>query len=377
LKGVIDLKTFANKTWPHSHYRPNVITARLTCSTLKLLLMSALVLFQLPKLLGADFWVDTSPVCKNQTVIAHYWISEDDAIFYEGMRADFYFDTAYIDSVGLEYDGESGYYADYTYPAPGQPIAVTLGAEETGDDTGDTWAETEVQYRWVNFSKSELRVGVGKSASVAVTMLPAGASQSLTFSTTSSKASASPSSASSTPATVTVTGVTASTANQDTALQVVGACTQNLPITVTVPKTCNESSPATGSGMAQKPNTLTVVFGPANVTITVYDQFGTVLDSSWDGTQMAESINGSSPPTSLTHSLASGVIIDPCIANYPCSDQQFVDDILAGRKRVSVDWNPTPAISQEVSVGSYVLTPKWSRQYKLDLNVLSVRNVSQ
>lgn len=326
---------------------------------------------------SAQIWVYASPVCLGTPIAATYQVAQGELGGYDDLFVDFYQDDEFIARIDLEDGGDGFYYAGCLFEST-SAREVVIGGEACEDD--DTWSETSGVWYQIALSPATVRVGVGKTRSIASVIIPSSAAASGASFTATSKATVSPSSSTQATTTLTVSGVTASESNGDTSVQ--GSlsglgCSSSVAVTVTVPSTCSQSSPALSTQKTQIPNTFSIQWGPANVNITVFDQFGVQLDASWNGTTCYESVDGSDPPTAFSGSLQNGVFIDPClwINHYP--DQQSVDEVLQGIHPETTAWKPDPAISHEVLVGSYALTPIWLRQLRLYNNLLSVRNLAE
>jgi hypothetical protein len=304
------------KTMHNAYY--NTIPLTLTACLIATLALSP------QRAIASEFWVDIPAECIGGTVNAYYWVSYTEVGNEASPSADFFWDPSDEDPVAtvtMTDNGYDGYVAEYGFTSSTW-LDATPGAQVTG--RSDTWDQASAVWHGAVFDKAELRPGLNRSETVQLIYRPIRMAYSLTLAMSTGSATVSPAYISDTSVStaLTVTGLTASTANQDTILFATGGCGAQVPVTVTMPTYAYEM-PFNTAAPTAVPVTGGFSLGWAlPVWIYVTDQFDYILDASWDGVAADESVNGGpleamapggSTPASgwTTDSTGLGLVSDP------------------------------------------------------------------
>ncbi|MBA3937065.1 MAG: hypothetical protein H0X38_06360 [Planctomycetes bacterium] len=194
------------------------------------------------------------------------------------------------------------------------------------------------------FSKKEVRPGIPAKwhAKVTATVTPAGVTA--FFTSSDPRATVLPASGTGS-VDLTVGGVTLSGGNKDTRLQ--GRCVSAsgdicivMPVTVVEPTDYQETPTATDSSPALAADRPTVVEWKNDITITVKDQFTTVLQDNWDGLVIEENVRNAGWSPFLTP-LAAGVVTDPVRAEADYHNAAVAASVVAGTTQAGSKVTPS------------------------------------
>lgn len=196
------------------------------------------------------------------------------------------------------------------------PSAVTVAATPAGNYTvtidGTPFAD-KVTVVGVTYNKAEVRPGVPNThnASVTATVTPSDVTVTFAIDVTTRATVAPTSGAGSVP--LVIDGLVLSGADKDTKLQAllpgVGEILPSLPVTVIEPKDYSETPAVTDNTPALKAGSATIIEWVNNVTVSIKDNFGIVLDDSWNGVTVEENVRGAG--WSALGNLAGGTVTDP------------------------------------------------------------------
>lgn len=223
------------------------------------------------------------------------------------------------------------------------PSAVTVASTPAGNYTVDidgTSFADKVTVVGVTYSKPEVRPGIpnARNASVTATVTPSDVT--VTFAIdVAARASVAPTSGTGSVPLI-IDGLVLSGADKDTKLQAllpgVGAILPALPVTVVEPKDYSETPQVTDRTPALKAGSTTIVEWRNDVTVAIKDQFGVVLDASWNGVIVEENVRNAG--WSALGALAGGTVNDPVRAELnfagapPPGGAVYAAEIVAGTR---------------------------------------------